>query len=100
MTEGIWDELQRSEYAVEDPWEAFLVRRERAGTLGSIPADVLARVRWRVAWPDREPTMTLYEGLMLVELGHLSLEELQGSIDENEELDRSIRRKLKASAPS
>lgn len=72
----------------------------RGGDRDAISADVLERVRSRSAWPDREPTMMLYEGLLLVELGHLSLEELRGSIDENEELDRSIRRKRKASAPN
>jgi hypothetical protein len=89
---------QAPEYAVDDPWEAFLVRRQRGGDRGVIPADVLERVRSRAAWPDREPTMMLYEGLLLVELGDMSIEELQSSIDENEELDRSLRRKLRANA--
>jgi len=38
--------------------------------------------------------------LLLVGLGHLSLEALQSSVDENEQLDRSIRRKRDANAPN
>jgi hypothetical protein len=88
----------QDEFDIDDPWEAFLHRLKRARQQPD--KEVLERVRARAGWPEREATMSLYQGLLLVELGHLSLDELKSSLEPTEEAARSIRDERKAHGPN